>query len=244
MVSDLTGLAVQRNKAIVGVNAFAHEAGIHQHGILSDRSTYEIMKPEEVGWTGEGLIMGKHSGKHAAAAVLKDIGYDLTNKQIEKVTAKIKKLADKQKEVIREDIIAIANDVIGSLAKEEKIIVLDEIKVNTGNKTTPTANITLKINDKLKSGSAEGVGPVDAVCNAIRSIIGPDIKLKEYNLKAITGGTNALANVVIKIEDENNNVFIAESVNEDVIMASTNAFIQGINKALNFKNQTKKPRAV
>lgn len=240
MVSTLTGLSVQRNKAIVGGNAFAHEAGIHQHGVLSHRSTYEIMNPEEVGWTGEGLVMGKHSGKHAAEAILKEIGYELTEKQIEKVTAKIKELADKQKEVMRDDIIAIANDVIGALPKEEQIIILDDITINTGNKVTPTAIVKIKIKGKTKTGKGTGVGPVDAVNHAIQSAVGPSTSLKEYNLKAITGGTDALAEVTIKVEDEDKNIFSATAVDEDVIMASTKALIKGINKAMNFnKKQVK-----
>jgi len=238
MVSELTGLAVQRNKAIVGANAFAHEAGIHQHGVISDKSTYEIMCAEDVGWIGRGLVMGKHSGKHAVEVILREIGYELSPEQIEKIMGKIKELADKQKEVIREDIIAIASDVAGALTKEESIIVLEEIKVSTGNKTKPTAFVKLKIRNESKNGSGEGVGPVDAVCNAIRSVVGPSISLKEYNLKAITGGTDALAEVAIKVEDDRGNIFKAEAVDEDVIMASTKAFMQGINKALNFKKAT------
>ncbi len=236
MVSDLTGLAVQRNKAIVGANAFAHEAGIHQHGVISDKSTYEIIQAEDVGWVGQGLVMGKHSGKHAVNAMLKGIGYELSREQVDSIIQRIKELADKQKEVMREDIIAIASDVAGALKKEEIIISLEEISISTGNKTRPNAFVKLNIMNQSKSGKGEGVGPVDAVCNAIKSVIGPSISLKEYNLKAITGGTDALAEVAIKVEDNNGNIFKAEAVDEDVIMASTKAFIQGINKAMNFKN--------
>ena len=235
MVSDLTGLSVQRNKAIVGLNAFAHEAGIHQHGVISAKATYEIMSPEDVGWTGTGLVIGKHSGKHAVESVLKDMGYELTKKQVDQIMSKIKELADKQKEVVREDIIAIANDIIGTLSEEQQIVVLDEVKVETGNKTTPTATVTLTINGEKKVGKGQGVGPVDAVSKAVSKMIGPGITLKEYNLKAITGGTNALADVTIKIEDKKHNIFSAEAVNEDVIMASAEALIKGINKALSFK---------
>ena len=238
MVSDLTGLAVQRNKAIVGANAFAHEAGIHQHGVISDKSTYEIMRAEDVGWIGQGLVVGKHSGKHAVDVILKEAGYELSKEQIDHVMSRIKELADKQKEVMREDIMAIASDVAGSLKKEETIIVLDEISINTGNKTRPNAFVKLNIMNEPKTGKGEGVGPVDAVCNAIKSVIGSSISLKEYNLKAITGGTDALAEVIIKVEDNNGNIFNAEAVDEDVIMASTKAFIQGINKAMNFKNSS------
>jgi 2-isopropylmalate synthase len=244
MVSDLTGLTVQRNKAIVGLNAFAHEAGIHQHGVISAKATYEIMKPGDVGWTGTGLVIGKHSGRHAVEAVLKDMGYELLKKQVDQIMLKIKELADKQKEVVREDIIAIANDIIGTLSEEEQIVVLDEVKVETGNKQTPVATVTLIINGKKQTGKGEGVGPVDAVSKAVSNIIGPEVTLKEYNLKAITGGTNALADVVIKIEDKKGHVFSAEGVNEDVIMASAEALIKGINRALAFKKQKEKQESL
>ena len=236
LVSSLTGLQVQRNKAIVGLNAFAHEAGIHQHGVISDKQTYEIMKPETIGWTGTNLVIGKHSGKHAVEEITKEMGYQLTKEQINKVIAKVKELADKQKEVMREDIIAIATDVAGELSKEEEIVKLEEVKVIAGNKTKPEAEVTLIIDGKKKTGKGKGVGPVDAASHAIRTLIDPSIELKEYNLKAITGGTDALADVSIKIQDAKGNIFKAEAVNEDIIMASAYAIVKGINKALNFKN--------
>ena len=134
----------------------------------------------------------------------------------------------------------IANDVIGSLTKEERIIILDEVKVKSGNKSTPTAFVKLKINDEIITGEGKGVGTIDSVCNAIRTVIGPDIRLKDFHLKAITGGTNALCDVIITVEDKNGNIFKAESVDDDIMMASTKAFIQGINKALNFSKHAKK----
>ena len=240
LVSSLTGISVQRNKAIVGQNAFAHEAGIHQHGILCHTKTYEIMKPEEIGWIGTNIVIGKHSGRHAVEAVLKEMGYDLKEDQINKVMSKVKDLADKQKEVMHEDIIAIATDVAGELSKEEEIIKLDEIKVTTGNKTQPEATVTLMIDGKKKTGKGKGVGPVDAVSHAIRTMIDPSISLKEYGLEAITGGTDALADVSIKVQDAKGNIFKAEAVNEDIIMASAIALIKGMNKALNFKKNGKK----
>jgi len=243
LVSSLTGIAVQRNKAIVGGNAFAHEAGVHQHGVLSHKLTYEIMKPEEIGWIGTNIVIGKHSGKHAVEAILKEMGYDFKQEQIDKVITKVKELADKQKEVMREDIIAIATDIAGGLSKKEEIIKLDEIKVTTGNKTQPEAIVTLTINKKKKTGKGKGVGPVDAVSHAVRKMIDPSIKLKEYGLKAITGGTDALADVSIKVQDAKGNIFKAEAVNEDIIMASAIALIKGMNKALNFKNQKKRIHA-
>lgn len=236
LVSSLTGLVVQRNKAIVGQNAFAHEAGIHQHGVISYKLTYEIMKPEEVGWVGDNLVIGKHSGKHAVETTLKELGYDLTKGQIETIIEKVKELADKQKDVQKEDIIAIANDIIGSLSKEEQIIILEEVKVTTGNRVKPEATVTLIVDGKKKTGKGKGVGPVDAVSHAVKNIIGPSVTLKEYNLKAITGGTDALAHVTIKVSDKKGNIFSAEGVNEDVIMASAIALVKGLNKALTFKN--------
>ena len=148
------------------------------------------------------------------------------------VTTRIKTLADKQKQVMRDDIIAIANDIAGALAEEQNIIQLEEVRVSTGNKVQPTAHVTLIMRGQLKTGEGRGVGPVDAVSKAISAIIGPSISLKEYNLKAITGGTNALANVSITVEDDKGNVFSSEAVDEDVIMASAKALVKGINRAL------------
>ncbi len=236
LVSSLTGIAVQRNKAIVGQNAFAHEAGIHQHGVLSHKFTYEIMNPEDIGWTGTNLVIGKHSGRHAIEAILRDSGYDLNEEQINKITSKVKELADKQKQIMREDVIAIATDIIGEL-EEDEIIRLEEIKVLTGNKIKPEAIVVLVIDGKKKISKGSGVGPVDAVSDAIKKIVGSSIRLKEYELKAITGGTDALAEVSIKVQDNKGNLFKAESVNSDVIMASAGALIKGINKALNFQRK-------
>ncbi|MFC1690735.1 2-isopropylmalate synthase [Nanoarchaeota archaeon] len=236
MVADLTGISVQRNKAIVGKNAFAHEAGIHQHGVISDRSTYEIMCSEDVGWRGENLVIGKHSGKHAVENVLKDMGYELSKQQLEEITQKIKDLADKQKKVGRADILAIANDVTNTMAEKEQRVKLDQITVTTGNKSTPTATIKLIVDGKEKIMSSTGVGPVDASAKAIKNLIDPSMQLKEYNLKAITGGTDALADVIITLEDKKGNKFRSEAVNEDVIMASVEALIKGANQALNFKD--------
>lgn len=230
MVSSFTGIPVQPNKAIVGKNAFAHESGIHQHGVLANREAYEIIDPAMIGKETE-IVIGKHSGKHAVQAVLKQLGYVLKAKQLGEVTARIKALADKQKKVMREDIIAIANDVTKQLKEEEKAIVLEEIKVVTGNKVKPTAKVKLRAKGKLKAGQAEGVGPVDAVSKAAISIVDPKIELREYSLKAITGGTDALADVTITL-GRSGREYTAEAINEDVIMASTQALIKGMNKVL------------
>ncbi|MFH1586354.1 MAG: 2-isopropylmalate synthase [Candidatus Diapherotrites archaeon] len=241
MVSDFTGLMVQPNKAIVGRNAFAHEAGIHQHGMLSKRECYEIMDPKMIGLKTE-LVIGKHSGKHAVKKVLNELGYRLTKEQLAQISAKIKSLADKQKHVFREDILAIANDVTQQLTKEERIIELDELIVVTGNKIKPTATVNLIVDGKAIAGMGKGVGPVDAVNKAISSVVGNGVTLKEYGLKAITGGTDALAEVAIKVEDGKKNVYSAGAINEDVIMASAKALIKGANKVLNFERNLKRKR--
>jgi 2-isopropylmalate synthase len=237
LLSNLTGLEIQRNKPIVGANVFAHEAGIHQHGVLQNRETYEIMKAEDVGWTGENLVIGKHSGKHAVMAMLEEEGFRLDGDQIRQITEKVKDLADKQKMVERDDVIAIARDITNQLSEEEQFVKIEEFAVFTGSNMTPTASIKLRVYGDVKIASGTGDGPVDAVSNAIWQAIDPSLKLVEYNLKAITGGTDALADVSIKLSDEQDNMFMTRALDEDVIKASVKAIIKGINKALSFKEK-------
>lgn len=238
LVSNLTGIYIQRNKAVVGENAFAHEAGIHQHGVLSSKQTYEIMSPQDVGWKGENIVIGKHSGKHAVTAILEEEGFKPSKEQIHQITEKVKELADKQKSVERDDIVAIARDITLQLSSADTYLQLEEFAVTTGNKMTPTASVKLLVEGKTKIGAGIGVGPVDAVSNAIWNVVGSSFRLEEYNLKAITGGTNALADVSIKLSDKQGNLFSARSVHEDVIRASAMGIIRGINKAINFERKT------
>ncbi|MDD5582842.1 MAG: 2-isopropylmalate synthase [Candidatus Marinimicrobia bacterium] len=237
LLSNLTGLEIPRNKPIVGANVFAHEAGIHQHGILQNRETYEIMKPDDVGWTGESLVIGKHSGKHAISALLCEEGFHLTDEQIQQITEKVKELADKQKLVERDDVIALARDVTNQLTEEEQYVKIEEFAVFTGSNMTPTASVKLRVYGEQKIASGTGDGPVDAVSNAIWKVIDPSLKLMEYNLKAITGGTDALADVSIKLSDESDNIYVSRALDEDIIKASVKAIIKGINKALNYKER-------
>ena len=233
--SNLTGLGISRNKAIVGLNAFAHEAGIHQHGVLQSKATYEIMNAEDVGWSGENIVIGKHSGKHAILALLEEEGYIMNTEQTNQVTEKVKDLADKNKTVERDDILAIAMDVLGQLSEVEQYIKLEGFTVTTGNGMTPTASVKLNIDGEEKIGTGVGDGPIDALSHAVWSIVDPSVKLLEYNLKAITGGTNALADVSIKLQDDKERIFIGRAVNEDVIKAGLLAIISGLNR---FKNAT------
>lgn len=233
LVSSLTGLYLSRNKAIVGQNAFAHEAGIHQHGVLQSKATYEIMNAEDVGWSGENIVIGKHSGKHAITALLEEEGYTLTLEQSNQVTEKVKELADKNKSIERDDILAIAMDVLGQLSEKEQRIKLEGFIVTTGNGMIPTASVKLLIDGEEKIGAGVGDGPIDALSNAVWTIIDPSVKLEEYNLKAITGGTDALADVSIKLRDANGKIFSGRAVNEDVIKAGVMAIINGLNRVMN-----------
>lgn len=236
LVSNLTGLNLARNKAIVGLNAFAHEAGIHQHGVLQSKATYEIMNAEDVGWSGENIVIGKHSGKHAVMALLEEEGYILDSEQTLRVTEKVKDLADKNKSVERDDILAIAMDVLGQLSEIEQRIKLEGFTVTTGNGMIPTASVKLMINGEERIGTGVGDGPIDALSKAVWSIIDPSVKLLEYNLKAITGGTDALADVSIKLEDANGKIFMGRAVHEDVIRAGLLAIISGLNRYMNAYN--------
>jgi len=234
MVSELTGIEVQRNKAIVGKNAFAHESGIHQHGVISSKETYEIMKPEVIGWEGENLVIGKHSGRHAIKLILEKEGYRVSKEQLDMITKHVKALADKQKTIEKVDLLAIANDVIGRLSENQARMKLKEFNVVSGSGVTPTASVRLQIGDEEKIGSGIGVGPVDALSNAILSIIGSDITLEEYNLKSVTGGANALAKVTVKVRDREGNVVSATGVDEDIMKASASAIIEGLNKIFSY----------
>ncbi|MBN1443643.1 MAG: 2-isopropylmalate synthase [Planctomycetes bacterium] len=239
LVSNLTGIEVQRNKAIVGINAFAHEAGIHQHGVISDPRTYEIMSAEDVGWRGNQLVIGKHSGVHAIDEVLRQRGYNLEREQLQEIARRVKETADREKVVAEEDVVAIAGVVLDELSPEERLIELKEVSVMTGNSFTASATIRVTIEGRDVLGTGTGVGPVDAASHALqqilRSHVGPKLELKEYGLKAITGGTNALAHAHIEFSDESKNSFRGEGIDEDVILASVQAMLRGANRALNFK---------
>mgnify|MGYP003948814405 FL=1 len=239
LVANLTGIEVQRNKAIVGENAFAHEAGIHQHGVISDRRTYEIMSAKEVGWHGTQLVIGKHSGVHAIEKILERRGYELNREQLHDVRARVKDAADREKNIEEEDVVAFANEVLNELTSEEQVLLLEEVSVMTGNGFTASATIKLKINEDEVIGTGTGVGPVDASAHAIQEILsshfGPELELSGYGLKAITGGTNALAHANIQFKDKTENRFRGDAVDKDVILASVHAMIKGANRALNHR---------
>ncbi|HLE75518.1 MAG TPA: 2-isopropylmalate synthase [Candidatus Bathyarchaeia archaeon] len=233
MVSTLTGISVQANKAIVGENAFAHESGIHTRGVTVKPLTFEPIKPELVGRTRK-LVAGKLAGTRGIKAELEDVGIHPTEEQLKEIVQRVKDLGDKGKMVTDADLIALTSAVMGEIIGEEKIVDLSDLAVITGIKVIPTASVKLVLDGKEYVAAETGVGPVDAVLKAIQKLTHSlaKIRLKEYRLEAITGGSDAVAEVVIKVEDEKGNIVSARAVREDIVMASVEAMINGINKCL------------
>ncbi|MDZ4170851.1 MAG: alpha-isopropylmalate synthase regulatory domain-containing protein, partial [Methanobacteriaceae archaeon] len=228
-VSRITGIKMPPNKSIVGDNAFAHESGIHVHGILENAETYEPITPEMVGHTRK-IVLGKHTGANALRSKLDEYGIDLNEDQFCTVYDQIKNLGDKGKMVTDADLRAIAVTVVGRV--KEEIVKLESFAVMTGENVMPTATVKLSINNEIKAISKTGVGPVDAAINAIQSLVSEDIELKEYHIEAITGGTNALAEVFVVMSDSEGNNATGRSTREDVVMASVEAVLNSINKIL------------
>jgi 2-isopropylmalate synthase len=231
LVSRITGVKMPPNKAIVGENAFAHEAGIHVHGVLQKAETYEPMKPEMVGHTRR-IVMGKHTGARAIRSKLDDYGIEMDEDQFCSLYDHVKKLGDKGKMVTDADLQALAETVLGK-PKEEKVK-LEGFTVMTGDNVLPTATVKLNIGGEIKTAAKTGVGPVDAAINAIQSLLKgtADIELNEYHIEAITGGTNALAEVFVILADDEGNSATGRSTVEDIVMASVEAVLDAINKIL------------
>ena len=227
LVASVTGLNVQRNKAVVGENAFAHEAGIHQHGMLSHRETYEIMSPEDIGIPASRLVLGKHSGRHAFKQRAEALGYALTDEQIDKAFDKFKVLADKKKDVYDEDIEALIDEEIERVTE---IWGLAGVQTTAGSKTIPTATVTLTTEGQATTDAATGDGPVDAVYEAIQRITGIQLRLRDYALRAITSGKDAQGEVTIEVEHEGR-TFRARGVSTDIVEASALAYLAAVNRA-------------
>jgi Isopropylmalate/homocitrate/citramalate synthases len=229
IVSNATGFPVQFNKAIVGKNAFAHESGIHQDGMLKNRETYEIMTPESVGVKKTSLVMGKHSGRHAFKDKLSDLGYsNLTDDIIQAAFGKFKVLADKKKHIYDEDIVALVDD---SLIVDNKInaINLKSLKVFAGTGEPQKAEMTLDVYGDIKNTTETGDGPVDAIFKCIKKLFPHDVKLSLYQVHAVTEGTDAQATVSVKIE-ENDRTTVGQSADTDTLVASANAYLNALNK--------------
>jgi len=239
LVSTLTGFMIQPNKAIVGNNAFAHESGIHQDGMLKYRQTYEIMMPQEIGIPSSRLVMGKHSGRHAFKKRLEDLGYHLSEELLETLFAKFKDLADKKKNVYDEDIEALIEEKV---AASQEVYHLTYIHTTAGSTTLPTATLKLKKGDQEIQEAATGDGPVDAVFNAIDRATGFKGKLENYNLKALTQGRDAQGEVTVTVTTNGDEVN-GRGVSTDVIEASAKAYLNAVNKLL-LQHKKKSTKAV
>lgn len=234
LVSRLTGFLIQPNKAIVGKNAFAHEAGIHQAGVLKDASTYEIMKPQTIGLESNQIVLGKHSGRNAFRKRLIELGYDLDKEKLDKSFEQFKRLADKKKEVYNEDLIALMSEIVVTDIAE--IYELQYFHITTGNSMLPTATVRLSKEGEILEDAACGDGPVDAVFKAIDRITGVKVKLTDYYLRALTRGKDAQGEAVVEIKD-NGHSYIGKSISTDTLEASVKAYIKAINKMLSSQRE-------
>jgi len=227
LVSKLTGFVVPPNKAIVGANAFRHESGIHQDGILKERSTYEIMRPEDVGFTGTGLVLGKHSGRHAFRARLKSLGVNLNDSELDKAFERFKSVADKKKQVFDEDLLAIVEDETKIIHKTWDLVSL----VTTSGTVAPKAAVVLKSKGKEYKKSSSGDGPVDACYKAIDGITKIKGELLDYSIQSVTHGKDALGDVTVKVKFKDKSV-IGHGTSTDILVASANAYLNALNKVI------------
>jgi len=233
LVSKITGMTVQPNKAIVGANAFAHEAGIHQDGFLKERSTYEIMKPEDVGIPQSKLVLGKHSGRHAFSARLKELGYELDEKGLNSAFEKFKRLADQKKYIFDEDIEILVSEGVPGMYETYK---LTGLSVKSGINIRPEATVSLMVGDKEVTETEHGDGPVDATYKAIAKITDTKSNLLRFEIKGITGGTDALGEVMVSLEEDGRTVR-GYGADTDIIVASAKAYINALNKFASRKNR-------
>ena len=226
LVSMITGIIVQPNKAIVGANAFAHEAGIHQDGVLKNPMTYEIMKPETIGLSANKLVLGKHSGRHALREHLKDMGYDLSDDELKVVFKRFKDLADRKKHVVDEDLEVIVTE---GILRTPDVFKLEYLHVTCGTTVLPMASVQLSINDRSVKGAGYGNGPVDSAFNTIAKLTGTQSELLRYTVGALTGGTDAQGEVTVRLR-ENGLLALGKGADPDIITASARAYINGLNR--------------
>jgi len=228
MVSHLTGIPVQPNKAIVGANAFAHEAGIHQDGVLKEPTTYEIMRAETIGLKMSKLVLGKHSGRHAFRDRLEELGYHLPEDEFQRAFREFKKLADKKKEIYDEDLAVI---IEGELISLPEIFSLVSLKVTSGTKLVPEASVTLKRKNKEITETGKGDGPIDAVYKTIDKITGLKGILADYSVRSVTKGKDAIGEVTIKLKTEEG-VFLGKGASTDIIEASACSYLNAVNRIM------------
>jgi 2-isopropylmalate synthase len=226
LVSMITGMVVQPNKAVVGANAFAHEAGIHQDGVLKNRMTYEIMEPETIGLASNNLVLGKHSGRHAFRKKIEGLGYGIGEEDINRLFVRFKELADKKKEILDEDIeVLIAEEILRVPDKYK----LDYLNTISGTVAVPTATVRLLIDGEVVQGAGFGVGPIDAAFNTIVKMTGTQARLVRFTINAISEGTDAQGEVTVRLK-ENGLVALGKGADPDIITASARAFVNGLNR--------------
>jgi 2-isopropylmalate synthase len=226
LVSMITGIMVQPNKAIVGANAFAHEAGIHQDGMLKNPMTYEIMRPETIGLSESKLVLGKHSGRHALRSHLRELGYDLSDEELKVVFSKFKELADKKKHVVDEDLEVLVTE---GILRTTDIFRLEYLHVTCGTTVLPMASVRLTINGRPVQGAGYGNGPIDSVFDTIACLTNTRSELLRFSVTAITGGTDAQGEVTVRLS-ENGLVALGRGADPDIITASAKAYINGLNR--------------
>jgi 2-isopropylmalate synthase len=234
-VATVSGFAVQYNKAIVGKNAFAHESGIHQDGMLKNRETFEVMRPEDVGLTGTSLPLGKHSGRAALRAKLKELGFDLADNQLNDVFVRFKALADRKKEVYDDDLVALVSDEQTNDAYE--FLQLKKLRVICGTEGPQEADMILTIDGKDQHIDATGDGPVDAAFNCVKMLFPHKARLQVYQVHAVTEGTDAQATVSVRLE-EDGRIVTGSSADTDTIVASTKAYINALNRLIIRRQKT------
>jgi 2-isopropylmalate synthase len=233
-VSAITGFPVQFNKAIVGKNAFAHESGIHQDGMLKDRGTYEIMQPEDVGQGSSNLVMGKHSGRHAFREKLKALGYELGQNALNEAFQRFKDLADKKKHVFDDDLVALVDDALASQADRVQV---KHLRVIAGTEGPQEAFLTVTIDGEEKSANATGDGPVDAVFNAIHKVAPHEAILRLFQVHAVTEGTDAQAQVSVRLE-EDGRIATGQAADTDTLTASAKAYVNALNNLMARKEKS------
>ena len=230
LVANITGFPVQPNKAIVGANAFAHEAGIHQDGVIKSRETYEIMRAEDVGWQSNRLVMGKHSGRNAFRTRLKELGHEFESEEdLNENFKRFKELADKKHEIFDEDLQSLISDSLFDAENEQFKFVGMKVQLETGE--TPSAQITLSVEGVEKTGSAKGDGPVDAIFKAIESVVESGCKMQLYSVNAITDGTDAQGEVTVRVSKDGR-IVNGRGSDTDIITASAKAYVNAVNRVL------------
>ncbi len=237
LVSNITGMPVQPNKAIVGANAFAHESGIHQDGVLKERTTYEIMNPEDIGLSKGNIVLGKHSGRHALRDRIESMGYRLTDEELNRVFERFKELADVKKEMFDEDLEAILLDEVVRIPQVYELVTLG---VMSGSRVMPTAGVRMRIEGEEVEAAALGIGPIDAAFRAIARLTGTRSRLLFFSVNSITGGTDAQGEVMVRVE-ENGRVVVGQGADPDIITAAAKSYLNALNR-LEYLKKAEKSR--